>query len=489
MYDGIIFTGSDSSQLVTRTIGAYRIRSVCAKFGYKIKVIDFSDSLFWDHARKNNYIARLLDRYVTENTLFYGISSTFLPDKTISYLLHEKIISFIKKKNPKIQVMLGGARVNPSTRQQHVDWAISGYADTSIIHFLDFLTGKTNTLAFTENNGLKYIDSNKNYEFKDTSDLTNIWLKEDFIQPHESLPIEISRGCIFKCSFCAYPLNGKKKFDYIRDADNFGQEIARNYSEFGVKHYMFMDDTFNDSDFKLQLISKAIKDSGINIKFCSYIKPELLVAWPEHVGMLVDMGIEGASLGIESFYPKTRIAIGKGMKIEKIMDALAEMRRLSNYSVGTQANMIVGAPWEPRSSIEQSRDWFKSNTDIINTVQWTAMAIYKVSDAVYSSAIDLNPEQFGYRVDEVKNSNMLSWTNEYFTSAEAKKFKNEIVAEMRTWDKLGGWQPGMKRLHNAFDVTKALQENKLRAELNREYDQRGATTQFIYNYFNYQLNQ
>jgi radical SAM superfamily enzyme YgiQ (UPF0313 family) len=28
------------------------------------------------------------------------------------------------------------------------------------------------------------------------------------------LPIEIARGCIFKCKFCSYPLNGKQNLDF-----------------------------------------------------------------------------------------------------------------------------------------------------------------------------------------------------------------------------------------------------------------------------------
>ena len=33
----------------------------------------------------------------------------------------------------------------------------------------------------------------------------------DFITPYDVPILEVARGCIFKCAFCAYMLNGKKK--------------------------------------------------------------------------------------------------------------------------------------------------------------------------------------------------------------------------------------------------------------------------------------
>ena len=48
--------------------------------------------------------------------------------------------------------------------------------------------------------------------------------KNDFILPGESLPLELSRGCIFKCRFCQYPNIGKDKDDLELELIDFGLE-------------------------------------------------------------------------------------------------------------------------------------------------------------------------------------------------------------------------------------------------------------------------
>jgi len=478
-YHGIIFTGSDS--LSMRTIGAYRIRSVCQNYGYRIKVIDFSHNL------TKETLTKILKKFLNKESLFLGVSTTFLGKEVLDQvILDEEMLAMARSISQKIQIVVGGAVSDIYQGEEKIDWVVQGYADTSIVHLLDFLSNKTSSLNYTTKGSTKVIDSNQDFKFEDSSDLTTRWLKEDYIQSYEALPIEIARGCIFKCSFCAYPLNGKKKFDYIRAKENFTEEIDRNFEEFGTKHYLFMDDTFNDSDFKLNLIHDAIKSAKTPITFCGYIKPELLVSWPHHAEMLVSMGLEGASLGIESFNTMTRSSIGKGMSIEKIMNAISELRRLSNYSIGTQANMIVGAPWESKNSILKSFEWYKSNTDIINTVQWNSMTIMRPTYKTYTSAIDQNPEKYGYTITGITAEGVCIWKNSHMTETESVQLKKQLTIDSYEFSKLGVWQPGTLRIYKDLDITNILKNNVLRKDIVIDREQK---INFIKNYFKYQVEE
>ena len=53
------------------------------------------------------------------------------------------------------------------------------------------------------------------------------FIEQDCILPNETLPLEVSRGCIFKCSFCAFPLNGKTKLDYLRSPEYIKNELGK----------------------------------------------------------------------------------------------------------------------------------------------------------------------------------------------------------------------------------------------------------------------
>ena len=66
------------------------------------------------------------------------------------------------------------------------------------------------------------------------------------------------------------------------------------------------------------------------IKFDTYIKPELLVRWPEQIDLLVETGLRGASLGVESLNKKARQAVQKGANAEKVLDAITDMKSKNN---------------------------------------------------------------------------------------------------------------------------------------------------------------
>ena len=62
------------------------------------------------------------------------------------------------------------------------------------------------------------------------------------------LPLEVARGCIFKCNFCSFPLNGKGKGEAIRDFSYIRDELIENYELYGIEDYWLTDDTFNDDN-------------------------------------------------------------------------------------------------------------------------------------------------------------------------------------------------------------------------------------------------
>lgn len=66
----------------------------------------------------------------------------------------------------------------------------------------------------------------------DTEACDHVWHPRDCVQPGEALPLEMARGCIFKCKFCRYPFIGKSKNDFsrrielVRD-ESLGPESSR----------------------------------------------------------------------------------------------------------------------------------------------------------------------------------------------------------------------------------------------------------------------
>ena len=209
--------------------------------------------------------------------------------------------------------------------------------------------------TITVSNKQIYNTDNKSF---DITSLDHRFLKNDCILQDEVLPIEISRGCIFKCKFCAFPLNGKKKLDYIRDFDRIRDELIFNYKNYNTTNYFFNDDTLNDSVYKIENLHRIIKSLPFKIEFSAWMRLDLLYKNQETIELLKDMGLRTTFFGIESFNSKALKVIGKSMSTTKTKEFLEELYyERWNKEISIFLGMIVGLPHESVDDIQQSVNW------------------------------------------------------------------------------------------------------------------------------------
>lgn len=427
----IIFTGIDiCDESLHRTAGAFRIRTELEDNGFSCRVIDF-----WQHFT-NQEIETVLERFVSTETLWIGFSTTFMNTSTD---LKQQVDFWnnIKKKYHWVKFIIGGPK-SLVEDLNFIDFYVTGYADSSIIEL-------TKNLNSFEN---KIIDSNKDYNKKDLSNIPIRWKEEDYIPPGSALPMEIARGCIFNCAFCNFPMNNKKKMDYIRDPQSIRDELIYNYETFGVKDYWFMDDTFNDSIYKLEVLHKIITDLPFEISYSTYIKPELLVVQPDQIPLLIESGLRAAAYGIESLNPLTRQSIFKMKDGDRVLQALQEMKQQSKGKVSNQCTFIVGLPHESIDSVYKSDDKIRS-VDFIDQWKWYPLAIHSPDKHVYTSPIDRDPRSFGYVTRESKiyakssigktNGAALGWMNEHMSSRKALKIALELNERNFDSQKIFAW--------------------------------------------------
>lgn len=437
MYHAIIFSGiSQSRALYLRPIGSYRIRTVLEENGYPTKVIDYYQFLIEEQ------IEDYLDKYVSKETKWIGISGTFF---MFPQHWRPKFWFRMKKKFPHVKIVIGGTTQWINREIPYADYVINGYGDHAVIALADYLSGKSVDLKSFEKDGTTYIDGNRDYDVKDLSNIKTLWKEEDCIDKRMVLPIEIARGCVFRCSFCAFPMNGKKKFDYIRAKESLEEEFIRNYEQFGVTSYGFMDDTLNDSEHKVEMLHDVITNLPFKIRFDAYVKPELLYRWPDTVDMLVECGLRGATLGIESTNPSTRAKIAKGFDLDKCMEVVTKLKKASNRKVKTQCNFIVGLPGESEKSIMNTREMVLQNNDI-DSWSWYSLSIQDTNKVYYASEIDKDPEKYGYRVSRdaagYNGRPLVFWVNDQMSYKRAKEIAENLTREDNPRTKIAGWWCG-----------------------------------------------
>jgi radical SAM superfamily enzyme YgiQ (UPF0313 family) len=453
-YHGIIFAGQVTGwRMYLKTIGAYRIRSLCAKQGYNVRVVDYG------HLLDEDTIMRICDNLVSKETFFIGLSKTFMMNPK-DMKTFELALAKVKQKYPKLNFVLGGAgQYLPKTKNPPWDIRMVGFSDISFVDVLDYMAGKKNSLQhqLVFKGQLNTVYS-KNYSTDyDMGDIGTIWLPEDDIKPTDALPIEISRGCIFKCDFCSYELNGKKKFDYFRVKDSLVQELQYNYEQFGVTNYVFLDDTYNDSREKLNLIDDVLSELDFKITYDTFIKPELLVSFPDTIEQLVEQGLVSCTSGIESHNKETRKAISKKADYWPIENALEKLKfNEQGKNITLQLTMIAGLPHEDINSIKEGYRHYMESSKIADDPVWQPFVMMKGDQEWWeteASKIDKDPTKYGYKVYDMADikhmdpetqrqigrmDNMLYWENEHTNFMEVTALTQEFMNVARRSQLLSG---------------------------------------------------
>ncbi len=409
MNDVIIFTGSswvDQDHpdndgdifAVLRSIGPYQIASILRSNGYTVRVIDY-----FPYILKNKYddLLKLVDCLIKDTTIWVGFSSTFFDDINQNFKNNplrgnniKYFINYIKEKNNKLKIILGGASAWKKECSELVDYYVEGYADESILELTKYIEGKN--LFFILNNKSIISDRTaRNFKFVDYN---FSWDNSDFIKHDEVLPIEISRGCIFNCSYCSYPLNGKKKLDFIKNTTILYDHFMENYDRFGVTSYMYTDDTHNDSLEKLeQLYNNVYSKLPFKIKFSAYLRLDLLRAHPDMIGLLKESGLSRCFFGIESLNYESNKAVGKGMRPEKIIETLNRVKT-EWKDIFLQGGFIVGLPNETE---ETASHWLTLITDPdfpLDRTTINSLSISKIQgdNGYWYNDIEKFPEKYGY---------------------------------------------------------------------------------------------
>lgn len=450
-----------------RSGGPYRIATELRKHGYTVQVVEH---FLWASILSPEKIFSAIDQFVDSNTLYVGFSITFfqqtilrneidvlrsqgvgLPtDKVVmatgpytiplkdSYLF--ELREAVLRRNPKTKLVIGGASKNKLPLEgTPFDVQILGFADNTSVQYAKYLEGKN---PFFQRNG-KYIDHDQRATGFDVDNAVVRWTERDLVQPEERLPIELSRGCIFKCKFCGYSLNGKKKLDYTKSAQVLKEELERNYEQFGTTDYWFSDDTFNDTVSKVEAVCDVITNLSFKITFRAYLRLDLLFAHQHTIDMMQKAGLNHAMFGIESLNYDNAKLIGKGLRPEVILQNLETLWTKHNWKdeVFVLTCLLVGLPFDSKTNLQ----WldtvvspeFRSDFLNINPLYLTA-----VPSELNASEFDKNFADYGYRFDT-----QWHWTNTKtgFTFTDAQRYVKETMFRARYHNQVGLLQEHYKR--------------------------------------------
>lgn len=374
----LIFAGNSEYPFKIISAGPYRIATQLRNSGYTTQVADLSY-----YKTFNSAYRAVLKKFVDKDTLWVGFSTNFLlhiigfPYREsvaeLDFLWQKdpnldaevkKFIEFCRDLNPNIKFILGGVRLFSLAHLGFIEFR--GHTDDQIVEF-------TNELS-KGNQPTKQIIRNDEYKHFTTSKI--VYTKNDILGIYKSLPLEVARGCIFKCKFCSFALNGKTKGEWIKRSEVLREELIYNYENYGVTDYILTDDTYNDSIDKITaLYTDVYSKLPFKMTFGTYLRADLMHRFPHTVDILVASGLKEANLGLETTNKAAAKLIGKGTDPQILIDMFHRLRENQFKNTLTFSSWILGLPGDTKESLVEFFRWLNSENNPINNNRLSPLGI------------------------------------------------------------------------------------------------------------------
>ncbi len=436
-YQAVLFSESGGF-IYSRSLGVQRIANVLREqFGWNVLVLDHFTITVCFEEFKNQLIEKILPNVLSDETKLIGFSTTFmnisnkwiienLPKKSKKFMEHPilkgyveclpfvddndatEFLKYLKQLAPNSKTVIGGVKAESRKYKSHVDAYIIGYGESQLIDLINYWQGKNPFMPVKKLDQecleISHDTKGGNYDF---SIVPTTYRPEDLVLPGEVLPMEISRGCIFRCKFCSYPLNGKKKWDFIKDSKVLRDEFLKNYDNSQTTKYIIVDDTFNDSVEKLQMFNDVVQSLPFKIEYGAYIRHDLLHAHKESISLLKNSGLISATFGIETLNYESGKAIGKGMPPEKTIEFLHELK-IHWPELITSSGFILGLPHDNKKTVEELCQTVIDKDFPLDEIKIVPLWLQKDAreKKLYFSEFESDWESYGYSFKE--NSN--EWT-------------------------------------------------------------------------------
>jgi anaerobic magnesium-protoporphyrin IX monomethyl ester cyclase len=153
------------------------------------------------------------------------------------------------------------------------------------------------------------------WDLVDIDSYRNIWMNH---HGYFSLNIATTRGCPFKCNWCAKPIYGNRYNS--RSPENVAREIEMLLTTYRPDHFWMCDDIFGLKPGWVNEFSRLIRERKLLFRYKIQSRVDLLLE-EDTIEALHDSGLDTVWVGAESGSQKILDAMDKGTTVEQIREA------------------------------------------------------------------------------------------------------------------------------------------------------------------------
>jgi len=139
-----------------------------------------------------------------------------------------------------------------------------------------------------------------------------------------SLNLATTRGCPYKCNWCAKPIYGNRYNS--RSPERVAAEIELLMARYGVEHFWMADDIFGLKPGWVQRFRSAVQERNLRFTYKIQSRVDLLLK-EDTIDALVGSGLRQVWVGAESGSQKILDAMDKGTTVEEIHEATGLLKK------------------------------------------------------------------------------------------------------------------------------------------------------------------
>lgn len=179
----------------------------------------------------------------------------------------------------------------------------------------------------------------------------------DLLTIKENTYIFSSRGCPYRCAFCA----SSRFWNKVRffSAAYVVNEIRGLVENYGVKEINFYDDLFCCDLNRIREMIRLLREQGMlgKVSFAGAIRANLVN--DQTISLLKEMGLKKLGMGLESGSEETlKYLKGSNINVKGNSAAIEIIRR---HGIGVHCSFIIGSPFETKKDILETLRFIKKN--------------------------------------------------------------------------------------------------------------------------------
>ncbi|HEV2352005.1 MAG TPA: radical SAM protein [Terriglobia bacterium] len=234
-----------------------------------------------------------------------------------------------------------------------------------------------------------------------------------------SLNLVASRGCPYRCNWCAKPIYGDRF--HSRSAANVAREMALLKTEYGAEHLWFADDIFGIKNSWVLEFAEQVERLGAAVPFKMQTRADLM---KEDVALAFRRaGCNEAWLGVESGSQKILDAMDKGLRVDQVVKARGHLR---HAGIRTCFFLQFGYSGETWPDIQKTIELVRHTRpeDIGVSVS------YPLPGTAFHARVR---EQLGSKTNWIDSEDLAMMFKGAYTTEFYRALRNAIHAEVETW--------------------------------------------------------